>query len=1515
MSLRVTNQLMKLLLLLVMSLSVISCGGGGGDTPSSQVTAPASLQSAKIVSAVSSSKNQIQLDWLPASSGSSSSLAYEIHLSTTTGFVPDSSTLKATINGTISADISDLTPSTVYYIIVVAIDGTGTKANSEEFSVTTSENDVTVKADLNVLSEEQIADDKVVAISATAISLTNDPAVATPEVGDILSNIGGDGQLRRVVSVSDTGSTTEVTTEPVGVEEVFDNFSVNLTTTLVDPTASEQIDSSRALFRSVQLPSSTSANQTTSQVEWPNGGLKFEQRRSGSGNQTAAVANRAMSSAKAVDISTIGVSENGDLAVRYPAGVALYVGASLSSNLAITVDKFRVSYGMTTKAELKSPDGTKKTLFPHFSLEQDSLYHHIDINWTPTKADLASNRSPHLLTVTVDQATDCALFENCDRVTVEIPVYVIQIGDEALVGDVTTLSFGTFVDANGNRQFKGWNSGNVSAVIEKTRQLVESGRNGQLKRTLNDDIEGLIDIGLDQDDFNTLKDLQDKPFSEYTDADQEELNKILTRVEPLAPAQNFSHILNKIKMRDETVNCDNAAYAPCQSRIDIAVKNIKFQPKFEFEAATKPEKYLKAVVSGDFGFKAELITDANGIVSFKGDNALTKKLLSRKFYKIIPTPAGIPIVIIGEFRMLGQLEAEFTGAVHASHTFNLNYPYRTGLEYRNGSWRQIDDDLAATQSYVVDLSGEAGASAELRLIPEFEISVYRLSAVTGSIEPYLYANVEVEGDARAGFGTEQEPWAQGDYRVNTATAGAGIDAKWRGDLGLIGDETTVGFSYPATSCSSRFVCSRADRASFELIPATDWMTLPVISEITQQPGTSPFGADTLTLSTTITAGKLMWDGDDGDNDVTSGQWYLYRKDGQAAYGELSFSHPTSLTDTNIYTGANYEPGIYEVRFGAVNQLPSIVRQYRSIMLDLRNTEALAPDELRLIGQVVVKNQFGATVAIPANLRVMFAPCEQAEGMSSFYTSFGVHDTQAYVASDGTFELDLQSFDFNSGQYGCFGFEDNYSLVLYVDNNANGIWDWDIDTSLDSDELFKARLSQGPPLLSVTHVSHSGQINILGYSLSGNETVGLRPIPPTHYSSSVMESTPLNSDGGFTLDSYYFSNISDYSAWTNQQNFYDQFELIVLDESYTPQEMASKWARDEFITMIPTEDVFNPILDAEMIQSFIPPGGLLPPGNVRAQAGTAWVDLSWDRVQGATSYNIYYAEQSFGDPINLESYAIYSGGTLLQGIAGTNHSVSNLDIDTSYYFVVSSINDPIRSELDSLESIPSIEVKATPALPLPVIVSIGRLNDTGITPGGDYPNGNNLNCSGETIAQQDCSHGRDATHLDHSDGDAGFNFTKLDIGGSSLPADALSWSCVRDNVTGRVWEVKTDDGGIHDKDNSYRWGGVGADPYGTDFYKDWDLLVNSSNNENLCGFNDWRVPKLKELQSIINYGRSNPAIDTAYFPNSSDPYIYWSSTGYARQPENIQRVIFSDGQTDPHGRRNSRYSVRLVRGPN
>ncbi|QEP43794.1 DUF1566 domain-containing protein [Ectothiorhodospiraceae bacterium BW-2] len=238
---------------------------------------------------------------------------------------------------------------------------------------------------------------------------------------------------------------------------------------------------------------------------------------------------------------------------------------------------------------------------------------------------------------------------------------------------------------------------------------------------------------------------------------------------------------------------------------------------------------------------------------------------------------------------------------------------------------------------------------------------------------------------------------------------------------------------------------------------------------------------------------------------------------------------------------------------------------------------------------------------------------------------------------------------------------------------------------------------------------------------------------------------------------------------------------------------------------------------------------------------------------------------------------------------------------------------------------STTTEAEPAQP-----ATRPLNDTGLLWGGNYPSGNNGTCIGETIEQQDCSHGRDAQALAGTltkvgGGHGGFDFTKLGANGEPLAIqtgayDAISgseaagtlWRCVKDNLTGLIWEVKTDDGGIHDKDNTYRWGGVTAllnGDFGTR-YNDWDTLVNGSNSEALCGFSDWRVPSIRELESIRNLNRANPAIDTAYFPNTLGSFV-WSASANANYSDDAWVVYFYYGNSYNDNRTNS-YGVRLVR---
>ena len=71
----------------------------------------------------------------------------------------------------------------------------------------------------------------------------------------------------------------------------------------------------------------------------------------------------------------------------------------------------------------------------------------------------------------------------------------------------------------------------------------------------------------------------------------------------------------------------------------------------------------------------------------------------------------------------------------------------------------------------------------------------------------------------------------------------------------------------------------------------------------------------------------------------------------------------------------------------------------------------------------------------------------------------------------------------------------------------------------------------------------------------------------------------------------------------------------------------------------------------------------------------------------------------------------------------------------------------------------------------------------------------------THPSQDARYGRDAQAMARiGGGEAGFDFTALNASGQTTPptSGATPHPCVRDNVTGLVWEVKTADGGLRDQ---------------------------------------------------------------------------------------------------------------------
>lgn len=79
---------------------------------------------------------------------------------------------------------------------------------------------------------------------------------------------------------------------------------------------------------------------------------------------------------------------------------------------------------------------------------------------------------------------------------------------------------------------------------------------------------------------------------------------------------------------------------------------------------------------------------------------------------------------------------------------------------------------------------------------------------------------------------------------------------------------------------------------------------------------------------------------------------------------------------------------------------------------------------------------------------------------------------------------------------------------------------------------------------------------------------------------------------------------------------------------------------------------------------------------------------------------------------------------------------------------------------------------------------------------------------------------------------------------------------------------------------------------------------------LGGHDDWRVPTLKELLSIVDYKRHEPAT-LKEFKRVDQDKLYWSTTEYAGKSTEFWGVVFENGETDSASAIYSR-RVRCVR---
>src|SRR5262249_52245352 len=135
--------------------------------------------------------------------------------------------------------------------------------------------------------------------------------------------------------------------------------------------------------------------------------------------------------------------------------------------------------------------------------------------------------------------------------------------------------------------------------------------------------------------------------------------------------------------------------------------------------------------------------------------------------------------------------------------------------------------------------------------------------------------------------------------------------------------------------------------------------------------------------------------------------------------------------------------------------------------------------------------------------------------------------------------------------------------------------------------------------------------------------------------------------------------------------------------------------------------------------------------------------------------------------------------------------------------------------------------------------------------------------------------------------------------------------ITDVHTALMWEKLSWDGSVHDVRNTYTWANA------------FTAHVATLNAMSFAGHTDWRLPNVRELQSIVNYENVNPAAAPLFSTNcgagcsvltsscamGSD---YWSSTTNADAPALAWFVDFGVGGGVTVNK-NSMEFVRAVRG--
>jgi hypothetical protein len=123
----------------------------------------------------------------------------------------------------------------------------------------------------------------------------------------------------------------------------------------------------------------------------------------------------------------------------------------------------------------------------------------------------------------------------------------------------------------------------------------------------------------------------------------------------------------------------------------------------------------------------------------------------------------------------------------------------------------------------------------------------------------------------------------------------------------------------------------------------------------------------------------------------------------------------------------------------------------------------------------------------------------------------------------------------------------------------------------------------------------------------------------------------------------------------------------------------------------------------------------------------------------------------------------------------------------------------------------------------------------------------------------------------------------------LPDSADTWQQVSDRETGLIWMADA-----------------------LDERMSWSAASKAAAAQRLGGHSDWRLPTIKELLSIVDYDRHDPAINTNFFRMPGGSRWCWSSTPGASAPSYFAWGVSFDVGGSDYGGQGGTALVRPVR---